>query len=406
MGCVAITRPAARSTRCCATSNAGQGHPAAVECRTMTPAVPNRASSLASSTRLVSVDAFRGATIALMVLVNTPGDYTSVYGPLQHADWHGWTPTDAVFPSFLWIVGLSLTLSFQRRVAAGARRGDLFRQALRRAAILFALGLFLYGFPRFDLSTWRILGVLQRIAICYLAGAAIWLTTGLRGRLAWTAGLLVGYWALMMLVPVPGFGTGNLGVEGNVAHHIDRMVLGSHNYAETKTWDPEGIVSTLPAMATVLFGMFAAQVVTLRRPLAERLGWLCAIGLALLVGGLIADQWLPINKKLWTTSFALFMAGMDFVLLAGFAWVVDGLGWRKPVRPFVILGMNAIAIYMISELLLAVMDMLGWKASLYEAVFAPVASPVNASLLFAVAYTLLMFAIAWAMYKRGVFLKV
>jgi predicted acyltransferase len=184
------------------------------------------------------------------------------------------------------------------------------------------------------------------------------------------------------------------------------MVLGNHNYAETKTWDPEGIVSTLPAIATVLFGMFAAQVLTPRRPLAQRLGWLGAIGVALLVAGLVADQWLPINKKLWTTSFALFMAGLDFVLLAVFAWVIDGLGWRKPVRPFVILGMNAIAIYMISELLLGAMDALGSKALLYEAVFAPLASPVNASLLFAVAYTLLMFVIAWAMYKRGVFLKV
>jgi predicted acyltransferase len=372
----------------------------------MLPEARQRAAPIASSTRLVSVDAFRGATIALMVLVNTPGDGAHVYAPLQHADWHGWTPTDVVFPSFLWIVGLSLTLSFQRRLAAGATRADLFRGALRRAAILFALGLFLYGFPRFELSTWRILGVLQRIAICYLAGAAIWLTTGLRGRIAWTIGLLASYWALMMLAPVPGFGAGNLGVEGNFAHHVDRMVLGNHNYAETKTWDPEGIVSTLPAIATVLFGMFAAQVLTRRRPLAQRLGWLGAIGVALLVAGLLADQWLPINKKLWTTSFALFMAGLDFVLLAGFAWVVDGLGWRKPVRPFVILGMNAIAIYMISELLLGAMDALGWKAPVYEAVFAPLASPINASLLFAVAYTLLMFVIAWAMYKRGVFLKV
>ena len=140
--------------------------------------------------RLVSLDAFRGATIALMVLVNTPGDGANVYAPLEHADWNGWTPTDVVFPSFLWIVGLTLTLSFQKRIAAGATRADLLRQAFRRAAILFGLGLFLYGYPRFDLATWRILGVLQRIAICYLAGAAIWLTTGLRGRIAWTVGLL------------------------------------------------------------------------------------------------------------------------------------------------------------------------------------------------------------------------
>jgi predicted acyltransferase len=372
----------------------------------MNTALDNRKATAAPATRLVSLDAFRGATIALMVLVNTPGDGNNVYAPLEHADWHGWTPTDVVFPSFLWIVGLTLTLSFQRRLAAGASRADLFKQALRRAAILFALGLFLYGFPRFDLSTWRILGVLQRIAICYLAGAAIWLTTGVRGRLAWTAGLLLIYWALMTLVPVPGFGAGNLGVEGNFAHYVDSLVLGSHNYSETKTWDPEGIVSTLPAIATVLFGMFAAQVLTWRRSLGERLGWLFAIGVGLLVAGLVCDQWLPINKKLWTTSFALFMAGLDFALLAGFAWIVDTLGWRKAVRPFVILGMNAIAIYMISELLDSVLHLLHWRMPIYRTVFAPLASPINASLLYAIAYTLVMFLIAWVMHRRGVYLKV
>src|SRR5215217_7965150 len=372
----------------------------------MNTALHNRKTAGAPATRLVSLDAFRGATIALMVLVNTPGDGRNVYAPLEHAEWHGWTPTDVVFPSFLWIVGLTLTLSFQRRLATGATRGDLFKQALRRAAILFALGLFLYGFPRFDLSTWRILGVLQRIAICYLAGAAIWLTTGVRGRLAWTAGLLLSYWALMTLVPVPGFGAGNLGVEGNFAHYVDSLVLGSHNYSQTKTWDPEGIVSTLPAIATVLFGMFAAQVLTWRRSLGERLGWMFAIGVGLLVAGLVCDQWLPINKKLWTTSFALFMAGLDFVLLAGFAWIVDGLGWRKAVRPFVILGMNAIAIYMISELLDSILWNLHWRAPIYQTLFAPLASPINASLLFAIAYVFLMYLIAWVMYKRGVFIRV
>jgi len=379
---------------------------AAVESLAMASTLSSRNPAVAPATRLVSLDAFRGATIALMVLVNTPGDGRNVYAPLEHAEWHGWTPTDVVFPSFLWIVGLTLTLSFQRRLAAGATRGDLFKQALRRAAILFALGLFLYGFPQFDLGTWRILGVLQRIAICYLAGAAIWLTTGLRGRIAWTVGLLASYWALMMLAPVPGFGSGTLSVEGNFAHYIDSMVLGSHNYSQTKTWDPEGIVSTLPAIATVLFGMFAAQVLTWKRPLAERLGWMVAIGAGLLIAALICDQWLPINKKLWTTSFALFMAGLDFVMLAGFAWIVDGLGWRKPVRPFVILGMNAIAIYMISELLDSILWNLHWRAPIYETLFAPLASPINASLLFAITYVLLMFLIAWVMYKRGVFIRV
>jgi predicted acyltransferase len=380
--------------------------PCEVESRVMTRVVTARTRAAAPAARLVSLDAFRGATIALMVLVNTPGDGANVYAPLAHAEWNGWTPTDVVFPSFLWIVGLALTLSFRKRLAAGATRGDLLRPALRRAAILFGLGLFLYGYPRFDLATWRILGVLQRIAICYLAGAAIWLTTDIRGRIVWTVGLLAGYWALMMLVPVPGFGTGNLSVEGNFAHYVDSLVLGSHNYAATKTWDPEGIVSTLPSIATVLFGMFAADVIALRRPLGERLGWLVAIGIALLVAGLLCDQWLPINKQLWTSSFALFMAGLDFVLLAAFAWIVDGLKWQKAVRPFVILGMNAIAIYMISELLQGTLSTLDWQEPIYRTVFAPLASPVNASLLYAVSYTLLMMLIAWVMYRQRVFIKV
>jgi predicted acyltransferase len=365
---------------------------------------PSRA--VAPASRLVSLDAFRGATIAFMVLVNTPGDGSNVYAPLEHAEWNGWTPTDVVFPSFLWIVGLSLTLSFQKRLAAGAARADLFKQALRRAAILFGLGLFLYGFPHFDLATWRILGVLQRIAICYLAGAAIWLTTGIRGRVAWTAGLLSAYWILMTLVPVPGYGAGNLSVEGNFAHYVDSMVLGAHNYESTKTWDPEGIVSTLPAIATVLLGMFAAQVIAWRKPLGVRVGWMLGIGAAFLVAGLVCDQWLPINKKLWTTSFTLFMAGLDFVLLAAFAWIVDGLGWQRPVRPFVILGMNAISIYMISELLDSILWTLHWRMPIYRTVFAPLASPINASLLYAISYVLLMFAIAWVLYRRRIFIKV
>lgn len=369
------------------------------------PAVSTTAPAVVTSTRLVSLDAFRGATIAFMILVNNRGQ-EEAYAPLLHAEWHGWTPTDVVFPSFLWIVGVSLALSLERRLAAGVSRTQLLAQAARRAAILFGLGLFLYGFPAFDLATWRILGVLQRIAICYFAGAAIFLFAGLRGRIAWTVGLLLGYWALMLFVPVPGYGAGRLDVEGNLAHYVDRVVLGSHNYAGTVTWDPEGIVSTLPAIATVLFGVLAAHVLGRRHPLGARLGLMLGIGAGLLVAGLLWDQVLPINKALWTSSFAVFMAGLDFVLLAGFAWLVDGLGWQRAVRPFVILGMNAIAVYMIAELLTATLLLTGWQPAIYQAVFAPLASPLNASLLYAVAYTLLMFGVAWVMYTRRVFLRV
>jgi predicted acyltransferase len=356
--------------------------------------------------RLVSLDAFRGLTIAFMVLVNTPGDGEHVYAPLRHAQWHGWTPTDVVFPSFMWIAGLAMTLSFGRRLASRAMRSDLMRQTFRRSLILYALGLLVYAYPAFDLPTLRLMGVLQRIAICTCAAAAIWLTTGVRGRIAWLFALLAGYWALMAFVPVPGYGAGRLDVDGNFAHYVDRIVLGRHNYESTGTWDPEGIVSTLPAIATVLLGTLAGDVMAANRSMGHRLRWLLAVGVALIAAGLICDVWLPINKKLWTSSFALFMAGLDFVLFASFAWVVDVRGWQRPVRPLVVLGMNAIAVYMVSELFEIQLRVMRLREPLYARVFAPLASPINASLLYALAYTLLMFVVAWMLYRRQWFLKV
>jgi len=357
--------------------------------------------------RLVSLDAFRGATIALMVVVNSPGDGAHAYAPLNHADWHGWTPTDVVFPSFLWIVGVAMTLSMAKRMAAGVPRSTLFLQVLRRAAILYCLGLFLYGFPDYNLHTLRLLGVLQRIAICYAIAAAIYLTTSIRGQMVWIMGLLVSYWMLMTLVPVPGYGPGRLDVEGNLAHYVDRLILGSHNYAHTKTWDPEGIVSTLPAIATALFGIMAGHILRLRRDLPERTVWLFVAGNLLIAAALICNHWMPINKKLWTTSFALFMAGLDFVMFAIAVWLVDARGWRRPVRPFVTLGMNAIAVYMASEFIEGILSTLHWREPLYRTVFAPaLASPYNASLLYALVYLSLMFAIAWVLHRKGWILRV
>lgn len=365
-----------------------------------------QAEKLKSGGRLSSLDAFRGATIALMVVVNTAGDGRHSYGPLKHAEWHGWTITDVVFPSFLWIVGVAMTLSLGKRVAEGAPRSRLFLQVLRRALILYCLGLALYGFPEYNLSTLRLLGVLQRIAICYAAAAGIYLTTSLRGQILWIVGLLTTYWLLMMLVPVPGFGAGNLDVERNLAHYVDRTVLGTHNYAHTKTWDPEGIVSTLPAIATALLGVMAGHLLRLRREFPERTVWFFVVGNALIAAGLICDMWLPINKKLWTTSFALFMAGLDFVIFAGFMWFVDWLRYRRLVRPLEIMGMNAIAVYIASEMVEELLSMAHWRDPIYRNLFVPWLSPENASLAYAVSYTLVMFLIAYVMYRRRWFLKV
>jgi Uncharacterized conserved protein len=261
-------------------------------------------------------------------------------------------------------------------------------------------------YPGFDLHTQRVLGVLQRIAICYLIAAAIYLTTRVRGQIVWIVSLLAGYWLLMTLVPVPGYGAGDLSVEGNFAHYIDRIVIGSHNYAATKTWDPEGIVSTLPSIATALLGLMAGHILRLKLTLAEKTTWLFLIGNLLLAAGLICNLWLPINKKLWTSSFTLFMAGLDFIIFAMFLWCIDGLGYKRPMKPLVILGMNAIAVYLASEFLDEALSATGLHNWIYQHVFTPIASPMNASLLYALSYTLLLYLFAHVLYRRNWFPRV
>lgn len=364
------------------------------------------------SARITSLDAFRGITIALMVLVNAGSE--NIYSQLQHAEWHGWTVADVIFPSFLWIVGVSITLSLRkrRRLASGV---NLTRQIAQRALILFVLGLIVYAVPRFDLGTQRVLGVLQRIAICYLVGALLYIKTTLRTQMACAACVLAAYWAFMAFAPVPGFGAGNLTVEGNFAHYVDRIVLGAHNYAETKTWDPEGIVSTLPSIATLLFGILAGEILHWKISLNAKVMRLAATGCCLVVAAYIVNPWLPINKHLWTSSFALLMAGIDFVLFAACLFFIDGRGYRRIVQPFVIMGMNAIAVYMMSELLEIFISTVKAPGSAggdsirswtFDRLFAHLGSPANSALLYALAYTLLMYVFAYALYRKRWFVRV
>src|SRR5215813_3561994 len=360
--------------------------------------------AIPTTQRLVSLDAFRGAVMAFMILVNNNGNEPDAYAQMRHAEWHGWTLTDTVFPSFVWIVGVAITLSLGKRLAAGVPRSRLLLIALRRAAILFVLGMAVYAFPHFNLSTQRILGVLQRIAICYLVASAIYLWCGVRAQIAWLVGLLAAYWALMTFAPVPGFGAGRLDVEGNFAHYVDRLVLGTHNYVHTRDWDPEGIVSTLPAIATALFGLLAGRVLQLRRSLAERTTWMFMPGALLMAEGRALSFGMPINKKLWTDAFCLFMAGLDFTACAVFVWVIDGLGWRRPFQPAVIMGMNAIGIYLASEFGAELIG--GAQQRIYRTVFVPLASPANASLLYSLAFTAVMYLIAYVMYRQRWFIRV
>src|SRR5262245_4381882 len=262
-----------------------------------------------ASQRLISLDAFRGMTIAAMILVNDPGTWSAVYWPLDHASWNGWTPTDLVFPFFLFIMGVALELSTARRSAANPQ-GDnraILRHVLIRALILFALGLFLNGFPFFHLHRIRIMGVLQRIALCSLFAGLLTLKTTVRTRVIVVAGLLLGYWALMTLVPVPGYGRGHLDPEGNLAAYIDRALMSGHTWKAM--WDPEGWLSTLPAIATTLMGGFAGRWLLSAASESRKVLALVVAGGVGLVAGEIWNRWFPINKNLWTSSYAVFTAG-------------------------------------------------------------------------------------------------
>ena len=355
--------------------------------------------------RLLSLDAFRGATMLLMVLVNNGGGPHS-YPPLEHSAWNGWTLTDTVFPSFLWIVGVAITLSLGRRLQLGDTPRQLLPRIFRRAVILYVLGLLVYVYPALSLSHQRFLGVLQRIAICYLIASVIYLYTGIRTQLLCIAVLFAVYWLMMAYISVPGYGAGKLDVESNFAHYVDRIILGTHNYSETKTWDPEGIISTLPAIGSTLLGIIAGHVLRLNLPLALRRRRLLITGALLIALGLLMNVWLPINKKLWTDSFATFMAGLDFAVLALFIWLADEHSYGRYLKPFLITGKNAIAIYLASEFFAEFLDATALHQRLYTSLFAPLASPLNASLLWALAFTALMYLLAYVMYRRRWFIHI
>ena len=361
---------------------------------------------LKTPTRLSSLDVFRGGTIGAMILVNTAGGWPGAWAQLKHSPWHGWTFTDTIFPSFLWIAGVAMTLSFGRRVEKGDSRRRLLLHALRRAAILFALGLLVYEFPHFDHL--RIPGVLQRIAVCYFLGAVLFLYCGRRAIAIWTVALLAVYWILVKLVPVPGVGAGVLDhPDGSLPQYVDLLLLRGFLY--TPTWDPEGIVSTLPSLATLLFGVMAGNLLRSDRDAGEKTAWMFTAGNALLIAGAILNIWLPINKNLWTSSFSVFMAGVSMSVFAFCYWVLDVQGWKWWSRPFAILGMNAIAVYMLSELGDSALQWIPTAAGpLHRTLFAGYTAlfgPGLDSAMWGLSFDAVCFVVAWAMYRRGWFLR-
>lgn len=353
----------------------------------------------------MSLDVFRGATIAAMILVNDPGS-TAAYWPLKHAQWNGWTPTDLIFPFFLFIVGVSLVLSFAARLKRGDSRRALVVHALRRSATIFGIGLLLNGLPHFHLATWRIPGVLQRIAVAYLAAALITLYSRMNTRIIWITALLLGYWLLMRFVPVPGYGIPIhdiplLHPDANLAAYLDRKLMTGHLWEGTR--DPEGVLSTLPAIATTLCGVLAGEWLRSSHSPKQKAVWMFASGVTGLIVGQLWGIWFPINKNLWTSSYVLFTAGFAIVCLALCYWAIDinlHRGWWT--KPFVIFGSNAIAAYIISEVLGGTF---GWKDYIFQLIFVRVGPPGLASLLYSLAIVGVCFVPVWLMYRHRIFLK-
>jgi predicted acyltransferase len=396
--------------------------------------------------RLLSLDVFRGVTVAGMLLVNDPGTWSAIYPPLEHAAWNGWTPTDLVFPFFLFIGGITTWLSHDARGARGDDERALRAQILRRGALIFLFGLLINGFPYFTwtdvpgvadptllqrigdrLLHWRILGVLQRIGIAYTIAALLTLRTTLRQQIVIVASILLGYWVLMTVLPVPGEGTiGALLLDEpsrTMAAWVDRAVLdwsrwglGNHLWASSVTWDPEGVLSTLPAVGTVMLGNMAGRWIGERRPLTERLAGLSAAGALGMMAGLMWNWAFPINKSLWTSSYVVFSGGLAALALATVMWIVDFHRVRRFTTPFVVYGINPIVAFVGSAVMARCIYSIftvSWQGTriplqegIYRALFASWLPPLDASLAFALSFVLLWYGILLLLHRRGIILKV
>jgi predicted acyltransferase len=370
--------------------------------------------SWAQAERMVSLDVFRGLTIAGMILVNSSGDGRHTFAPLLHAEWNGWTPTDLVFPFFVFMVGITTAFANASRANRGASRSELMRHTVVRALVIFAIGV---GYAAIGTHHWADLrwpGVLQRIAIAYLFTSLMSLTSGRRSWIVTCAGLLVGYWAIMRFVPVPGVGAGHLDPQNNLAAFIDRALVPGRLYR--RTWDPEGILSTLPAIGTCLLGLLTGDWLRRERDPRRRIRGLLGIGAVLTLAGWALDPIFPINKNIWTSSYVLFTAGLAMLLLGGCYYVVDVRGWRKWSTPLLVFGTNALAAYVFSEVVEKIMGLVhvtdgGTSVSLKKFAFqhwcAPLSgNPYLASLYWALAYVLFCWMAVWLLYRKKIFIKI
>jgi predicted acyltransferase len=389
----------------------------------MSTALPLRASATlatpVATTRLGSLDVIRGITVAFMILVNNSVDELA-YGPLKHVYWNGWTPTDMVFPTFLFLMGTSLVFSFESRLRREVSRTALLLHVVRRSLILFLLGLLVNGFPLFPLGSWRIYGVLQRFAVCYLFVGALYLwSRRVSTYLSVLLLVLIGYWLLMTLVPVPGYGLPGVNVPlldpvGNIVAYVDRLVFPGRLYEGVR--DPEGLLSSIPALGTTVLGVLCALWLRTSASSQRKMFGVLAAGILGMILGEVLNPWFPINKRVWTSSFVLFAGGWSLVAFALCYWWVDIHGaTRRWTYLWTTFGTNAITAYIFSELLASTLDAihvtnagatLSLKLFIFQSGFASLGSPGLARLLYAIAYVAVCFLPVAFLRRMGIIIKV
>jgi predicted acyltransferase len=419
-----------------------------LDVRSEAPKPAPKAATPAKATRerLLSLDVFRGMTVAGMLLVNDPGTWSSIYPPLEHANWNGWTPTDLIFPFFLFIAGVTTHLSLQARRASGDDEAAIRRQIIRRGCLIFLLGFLVNGFPYFTwghvagiadpsflqrvvdrLYHWRIMGVLQRIGLAYMFGALLAQGRTVKQQVITIVVLLYGYWFAMTVLPVPDSGAMGQLMLGSASQTMSawwdrflldwtRFGLGNHTWVSSVTWDPEGLFSTIPAVGTAMLGNLAGQWIGTKRSLSERLNGLFGAGALAMMVAMMWNWSFPINKSLWTSSYVLFCAGMAAVAIATTMWVIDLHGFKRWTTPFVIYGLNPMVAFVGSGVMARCIyslftvnyqgKQIPLESAIYQAGFASWLQPVNASLAFAICFVLFWFAVLTVLYKKKIVLKV
>jgi predicted acyltransferase len=374
------------------------------------------------SARLVCLDVFRGLAVAGMILVDNPGSDEGAYWPIKHAEWNGWTPADFIFPSFLFLVGVSMVLSFSSRLRRGESRRQILSHVFKRSLILIAIGLLVNASPiiGLDLHTFRFEGVTQRIALCYLVSAIFVLWSNRRGQWIALGACLIGYWMMMRFVPVPGFGVPGRDIsfmdsDRNLVAWLDRKLFAGHLYNVTR--DPEGVLSTIPAIATALMGVLTGHLLLCDKNSGTKAIRMFLIGVLGLASGLIWNFWFPINKNLWTSSFALFTGGFALVFLAFLYWVLEIKQWRGPwTMPILVLGMNAIAGFVADSLVYGPgysftvkghnEAIISWHEAAQLRLVSFGLSVANASLIYSLAAVLFCWILLWFLWRKRIFIKV